>query len=190
MLKSKWSIFINALLLFISISFCAFQCNKEIACNNPMELPAKLDSMSVGFINKEITDINLIEFKTNNLMLSISAFISPKDSFIQGFCNVFVLRDTIQEIAIYTVNNINASYSANADVTNLFRAVNYDFSMQKPYYQTISQWLKEHSSTSNARFLLAENIEINNPIPFKLRVVYTYANKVQEFVSREVNLIP
>jgi hypothetical protein len=176
-------------IIIIFFAFCcmAMKCVKD--CANFDSIPSKADSIQARVINKQQTNTAPTELKINEFMISVNTSISPIDSIqtFYTFCGVLELTDTLVDVKIFTEYELNANYPANADITALFRVVQFDYAIEKPYYLTIPQWVKTNKMGQNG-FLLAESIKLALPIIFQARVEYNFRNKNLTSVTPSITL--
>lgn len=171
----------SLVLIAIGCTLLAFQCDKKfIECESTTLIPAKYDSMSVMLINRDVVSVpDPNNFRLKNISISFIGQISPKDSTpIVNFCSVFDVKGTIQNFKIITNTKLNADYPIGSDITQLFRNVHHNFSIDQPYYTKIDEFIAHQNKIKQLpqqmNFLMVEPIEVAPNTSFSASIQMTY----------------
>jgi hypothetical protein len=166
------------IICYIALSFtiCAFRCKPVLpGCENSILIPAKLDSMVARIFvpfdpNTTIQNPNI---KVKDLNVEASFFLSRKDT-ANGFrnCEQFVLEDQLIDLNIFTIKALNINYPANTNITSLFRKLNQSYTIDKPYYISVQDAVKEFTPTgfNGISLLLVEPITIAPNTEFQVLI--------------------
>ncbi len=176
-MKSYCNIFFSMFSVVFVTSLMAFQCtNDRFNCNNPIDVPAKVDSIRVDLLNLSLGNISVVDgMKLKDVRLDVIQMVSPlvdsPASF--DFCMNLKVKDTLQDIKIFAETNFNAAYPKGTDITDLYRVVDHGYNIDRPYYVKLKDFIKNNKPTAIS-LTLADKLELDMPKIFQAKIECYY----------------
>jgi hypothetical protein len=176
-------------LSFLGImSILSFQCDKNI-CSQIQIVDAKVDSISAKIIDANLGHANSNNLKLKDISIQINENLSILDSTkLLENCIELNAKEALKSIKIITQSDLNISYPKGSDITKLFRVIQADYTINKPYYITIENWLKVKNENS-VRVLFAEDITLDAPKEFHATLYYNYSKDTFSSTTQSITIL-